>query len=59
MSDLQYGVMLTLFGGGLTLASLGVVVFSIHIMTSIESWAANREKSSGKAGLYSLSQSAK
>lgn len=32
MSDIQYGLTLLVFGGGLTLASLGVLVLVIYIV---------------------------
>ncbi|MFZ5651447.1 MAG: OadG-related small transporter subunit [Bacillota bacterium] len=36
MSDIQYGLTLLVFGGGLTLASMGVIVLTIFIMTSLQ-----------------------
>ncbi|MFZ5647946.1 MAG: OadG-related small transporter subunit [Bacillota bacterium] len=36
MSDMQYGLTLFVFGGGLTLASLCVIVLTIYIMTSLQ-----------------------
>lgn len=36
MTDMQYGLMLTVFGGGLTLISLGIIVAAIYIMMAFQ-----------------------
>lgn len=36
MTDMQFGLMLTIFGGGLTLISLGFIVITITAMVKLQ-----------------------
>ena len=36
MTDMQFGLLLTIFGGGLTLLSLGFIVLTITVMVRLQ-----------------------
>lgn len=36
MTDMQFGLLLTAFGGGLTLVSLGLIVIAIKVLVKFQ-----------------------
>ncbi|MCL6479831.1 MAG: hypothetical protein K6T65_15780 [Peptococcaceae bacterium] len=44
MTDLQFGLLLTVFGGGLTLISLGFIAITITVLVKFQSRARDGAK---------------